>query len=133
MLLLAAKRYWVIASARIPRQDRLLISVFSCRLAQPLLRMEANHPHINHQWDGNNLLMSWRTCVLRRSWSSDREAFANGNLAHLPEIPHEINDANNIFCRSSNGVGWRDGSSLTKPEIMAMIQAHEHSLQILPM
>ncbi len=106
---------------------------FQHRSIQELTAWMANHPDITHQWDGNNLLLSWRTCALRRSWTSGREAFANGILAHLPEIPHEINDANNIFCRSSNGVSWRDGSSLTKPEIMAMIHAHEHSLQIVPM
>ncbi len=84
---------------------------------------------VDHDWDGDHLILKWHTFALRRAWSSGREAFANGILAHLPAIPSGIDDADNIYCRVTNGLAWGNGESLDHSEITAMIQAHADILE----
>ena len=106
---------------------------FQTRSKHELSTWLASRPDLAYQWDGDELLIRWHTCALRPSWTSGREAFANGILAHLPGIPAAIHDASNIYCKGSNNLSWGDESSLTPSEIITMIHAHENSRQIMPM
>jgi hypothetical protein len=92
-----------------------------------------NHNGIKYRWDRDNLILQWPSRGLMNSWSSGREAFANGILAHLPEIPETIRGSQNIYCTETNRVYWGNGDLLSSAEIHAMIQAHHKAAQPLYM
>jgi len=100
---------------------------------QELNDLMACRADVDYWWDGDDLILKWHTSAIRQGWSSGREAFANGLLAHLPAIPSEIDDAQNIYCRASNGLAWGHGESLDRSDIITMIQAHADILEQRPM
>lgn len=106
---------------------------FQTNRKQQVYALLANQPKINFHWDGDDLLISYHGYALRTSWTSGREAFANGILAHLPVIPTSIDASNDIYCKSTNLICWGDGSSMMPSEIVAMIKAHENICTVMPM
>ncbi|WP_231598097.1 TauD/TfdA family dioxygenase [Synechococcus sp. CBW1002] len=88
-------------------------------------------PQLSYQWKGEILSLLWRQSPLRRSWSSGREAFANGMLAHLASLPAGVDNAGQIYCHASNGISWGGGGPFADRELVEIIKAHQRCMHIL--